>query len=147
MAYPVARSSHALPTQLSPDAVGEVKNDVAMSGKVWSRHFRPSRCFMKLQITFDRPIAEPPSEEGFRATIAEAMQDAFGTCGSALCSWSLLSFEKTSGIGILRVNPQELSKVRFAVTLINRCIGCSGRRCRVDVTAAVPSLAALACDR
>ncbi|CAE8680528.1 unnamed protein product [Polarella glacialis] len=112
--------------------------------KVWSRHFRPSRCYLRVQVTFERRGVEPPALDLVRATVAEALQGAFGTCGSALVDWSLVAFEGETGVGILRVRPEDLIQLRFATTLITRC---GGRRCRADVLAAAPSLAALACAR
>merc|ERR1740123_1642032 len=80
----------------------------------------------------------------FVETLSEALRSAFGSFGSANCHWSAVSFDVASNTGIVRVRPEDLAQLRFAVTLITRC---EDHRCRVDVLAAAPSLAALACTR
>ncbi|CAJ1357973.1 unnamed protein product [Effrenium voratum] len=105
------------------------------------RHFRPTRCFLRVQLTFDPP-GEQPSAQMLQAAIHEAMHSAFGSCGASLCHWSLLSAPDEKGCFFLRVRPEHLQQLRFALTLTRW-----RRRSRADVLAVAPSLAALACAR
>lgn len=112
--------------------------------KIWRRQYRPTRCYLRVHIVFESPSTSLLNSLGFQAMVAETLQSNFGVCGAAQCKWSLVSFDDVSGVGILRVQPEGFSRLRFALSLVPRC---GGRRCRIDCLAAAPSLAALSCGR
>ncbi|CAE7037842.1 unnamed protein product [Symbiodinium sp. CCMP2592] len=111
--------------------------------KVVCQQFRPSRCFLRFQLVFGSPPADPTTAPMFQVAVNEALSTSFGSMGSGLLQWSLISFNE-SGLGILRVRAEQMPSLRFGLTMMTRC---SGKRCRVDVLAVAPSLAALACER
>ncbi|CAE7293974.1 unnamed protein product [Symbiodinium natans] len=116
---------------------------MAKKETVVRQQFRPSRCFLRFQLVFGTPPADPPTAAVFQAAVTEALSTSFGNIGSGLLQWSLLSLSE-AGLGILRVRPEQMPQLRFALTMITRC---GGKRCRADVLAVAPSLAALACAR
>lgn len=114
------------------------------SALVRSTKYRPSRCFLQARVVCDGDQVNIPDVPGFEAMLVDATQAAFGTCGSARLTWHVVMFDARLCMGILRVNPKDLQHLRLALTLVSTC---HGRRCRVDVTRVVSSLAALASSR
>ncbi|CAL1158029.1 unnamed protein product, partial [Cladocopium goreaui] len=101
-------------------------------------------CYLRVQLTFAGQ-EEMPSATILEASIQEALQSHFGSCGASKCQWSLLSPPAESGLFLLKTTtPEHLQQLRAALTLLTRI---QRRRCRMDVLAVAPSLAALACKR
>mmetsp|Transcript_67134 Transcript_67134/g.148940 ORF Transcript_67134/g.148940 Transcript_67134/m.148940 type:complete len:141 (+) Transcript_67134:27-449(+) len=140
MALASAQSAQSEEVLQSGSALPEATES---SRSICSRQYRPTRCFLRFQLTLAPPQREPISAVVLQAAISEGLATAFGNMGSGFVQWTLVSFAE-SGVGILRMRPEHMPQLRFALTLLTRC---GGRRCRADVLAVAPSLAALACAR
>eukprot|EP00929_Paragymnodinium_shiwhaense_P078434 TRINITY_DN40650_c0_g1_i1.p2 TRINITY_DN40650_c0_g1~~TRINITY_DN40650_c0_g1_i1.p2 ORF type:complete len:131 (-),score=13.79 TRINITY_DN40650_c0_g1_i1:554-946(-) len=111
---------------------------------VFSRQYRPTRCYLRVSLVFEAASAPSVVEAAFTSAIAESLQSCFGALGAGQCPWSTVSYDAQTACGILKVTPAGLEKLRFAITLLSRC---SGLRCRADIISVAPSLASLACRR
>ncbi|CAM9368317.1 unnamed protein product [Laminaria digitata] len=84
------------------------------------------------------------NEVAFKSLILGALESLHGELGSVGYLVDVLSWDPVSGEGRLRVNARSLVPIRAALSLV----GSYGNTpCAINVTAASPFLAGLACER
>merc|ERR1711871_1449749 len=83
----------------SEEMTGATKSTLAAdpgAGKIWRRQYRPTRCYLRVSITFESSSVPPLNLAGFEAVVADALQGNFGICGAAQCKWNIVGFDEAS---------------------------------------------------